>query len=210
MEAQPPRIEIEEYSHFGMLMRLMAGAANLSFMPLRTYTGSQIAQVNPQIAQVTCPYTGEIYNTVPALRLDVAIVHAQCVDAEGNAHIWGLLGAQKEAAFAASRVIVVAEQIVPTASIRADPNRTLIPGLIVDAVVHEPFGAHPSYVHGYYDRDNAFYNAWDAISRDPDALERYLAEMVYGVADREEYAAKLGREALLQQVPPGWRQPEWT
>ncbi len=145
------------------------------------------------IATVECPYTGERLATVPALNPDVTIVHAQRADAQGNTQIWGLLGVQKEAAFASRRVIVVVEELVDEPVIRADPNRTLIPGLAVDAVVVEPWGAHPSYAQGYYDRDNEFYVQWEAISRDPAALERYLDEFVHGVKDRAEYVARLRR-----------------
>jgi len=187
----PNPIELEEYSHFGMVMRLTAGAANLGFMPLRSYAGSDIATVNDHIRKTTCPYTGEEYFTVPALCPDVTIVHAQRADRDGNTQVWGLLGVQKEAAFAADRVIVVVEEIVPTSAIRNDPNRTLIPGLIVDAVVHEPFGAHPSYALGYYDRDNEFYREWDRTAKDLESLERYLEDMVYGTRDRAEYLEKL-------------------
>jgi glutaconate CoA-transferase subunit A len=154
--------------------------------------GTDLPAANPRIAEVECPYTGERLATVPALNPDVTIVHAQRADAQGNTQIWGLLGVQKEAAFASRRVIVVVEELVEEQAIRADPNRTLIPGLAVDAVVVEPWGAHPSYAQGYYDRDNAFYVAWEKISRDPAALERYLDQFVYGVADRAEYVARTG------------------
>lgn len=115
---------------------------------------------------------------VGPLNPDVAIFHAQRADRQGNTQMWGLLGAQKEAAFAARTRIVVVEEIIDEAFIRADPNRTLIPDLIVDAVVHEPYGAHPSYVQGYYDRDNAFYLEWDSISREPDRTQAWLDEWV--------------------------------
>jgi glutaconate CoA-transferase subunit A len=165
-------LELDEYSHFGMVSRFAAGASGLPFWPLRNYAGTDLPKVNANIRQVTCPFTGEQLAAVPALTPDVAIVHAQRADAEGNAQMWGVLGVQKEAAFAASRVIVVAEEIVSDAVIRADPNRTVIPSFIVDAVVREPWGAHPSYVQGYYDRDNEFYVAWEDISREPARLER--------------------------------------
>jgi glutaconate CoA-transferase subunit A len=139
---------------------------------------------------VTCPYTGEQLATVPALNPDVTIVHAQRADPSGNTQIWGLLGVQKEAAFASKHVIVVVEELVDEALIRADPNRTLIPGMIVDAVVVEPWGAHPSYAQGFYDRDNDFYVAWEAVSRDPAKLQAYLEEFVYGLPDRQAYLAK--------------------
>jgi glutaconate CoA-transferase subunit A len=190
VERNDPPLELEEYSHFGMVARLSAGAARLPFWTLRNYMGTDLPAVNPLIRSVTCPYTGEVLATVPALNPDVTVIHAQRADAEGNAQIWGLLGVQKEAAFASRRVIVVVEELVDEATIRADPNRTLIPGLIVDAVVVEPWGAHPSYTQGYYDRDNDFYIGWEPISRDPDALRRYLAEFVYGVKDRAAYVTK--------------------
>jgi glutaconate CoA-transferase subunit A len=185
-------LELEEYSHFGMVGRLCAGAARLPFWPMRNYMGTDLPAANPRIATVECPYTGERLATVPALNPDVTIVHAQRADAQGNTQIWGLLGVQKEAAFASGRVIVVVEELVDEQVIRADPNRTLIPGLVVDAVVVEPWGAHPSYAQGYYDRDNEFYVQWEAISRDPAALGRYLDEFVHGVRDRSEYVARCG------------------
>ena len=187
-----PPLEIEEYSHFGMVARLSAGAARLPFWTMRNYMGTDLPAVNPRIRTVTCPYTGEELATVPALNPDVTIVHAQRADAEGNTQIWGLLGVQKEAAFASRKVIVVVEELVDEAVIRADPNRTIIPGVIVDAVVVEPWGAHPSYAQGYYDRDNEFYVGWEAISRDPAALARYLDEYVYGVEGRAAYVRKCG------------------
>jgi glutaconate CoA-transferase subunit A len=185
-------LELEEYSHFGMVARLSAGAARLPFWPMRNYMGTDLPAANPRIAQVECPYTGERLATVPALNPDVTIVHAQRADAQGNTQIWGLLGVQKEAAFASRHVIVVVEELVHEQVIRADPNRTLIPGLAVDAVVVEPWGAHPSYAQGYYDRDNEFYVAWEKVSRDPAALDRYLGEFVHGVADRAEYVTRIG------------------
>ena len=187
---QPGKIEIEEYSHFGMVARFSAGAAGLPFWPLRDYAGTDLPRVNPRIKAVACPYTGEALATVPALNPDVTIVHAQRADAQGNTQIWGLLGVQKEAAFASRRVIVVAEELVDERVIRSDPNRTLIPALIVDAVVVEPWGAHPSYAQGYYDRDNDFYVGWEAISREPAKLASYLDEFVYGVTDRAAYLKK--------------------
>ena len=189
VEKNDPPLEIEEYSHFGMVARFSAGAARLPFWPLRDYQGTDIPAANPLIREVVCPYTGESLAAVPALNPDVTIVHAQRADAEGNTQIWGLLGVQKEAAFASTHVIVVVEELVDTSVVRADPNRTLIPGMIVDAVVVEPWGAHPSYAQGHYDRDNEFYLAWEHISRDPAALARYLEEFVMGVQDRAGYLA---------------------
>jgi glutaconate CoA-transferase subunit A len=201
-----PQLELEEYSHFGMVGRLSAGAARIPFWPMRNYMGTDLPAANPRIAEVECPYTGERLATVPALNPDVTIVHAQRADAQGNTQIWGLLGVQKEAAFASRRVIVVVEELVDERVIRADPNRTLIPGLAVEAVVVEPWGAHPSYAQGYYDRDNDFYVAWERISREPDGLARYLDEFVYGVPDRAAYAKKqrhLGRLKAQERLCAG-------
>jgi glutaconate CoA-transferase, subunit A len=198
VEGKGPTLELEEYSHFGMVARLSAGAARLPFWTLRNYMGTDLPEVNPLIRSVTCPYTGEVLATVPALNPDVTIIHAQRADGQGNAQIWGLLGVQKEAAFASRRVIVVVEELVEEPVVRADPNRTLIPGLIVDAVVLEPWGAHPSYAQGYYDRDNEFYIGWEKISRDPTALNRYLDDFVHAVPDRAEYIAKCGNLERLK------------
>ncbi len=140
---------------------------------------------------------------MPPLKPDVTIVHAQRADASGDTQAWGLLGCQKEAAFAAERVIVVVEELVDEAVIRADPNRTIIPGLIVDAVVVEPWGAHPSYVQGTYDRDNRFYLDWDPISRDRAATEAWLKDWVFGVGGRAEYVEKLGADRLAALRPSG-------
>jgi glutaconate CoA-transferase subunit A len=131
---------------------------------------------------------------VPALNPDVAIVHVQRADANGNGHLWGILGEQKEAAFASKRVILTAEEIVDEAVVRSDPNRTLVPGFIVSAVCHLPYACHPSYAQGYYDRDNEFYLKWDKVSESPEAVKSYLDEWVYGVEDRAEYWQKLGAE----------------
>jgi glutaconate CoA-transferase subunit A len=188
----PRAVEIEEYSHYGMVARFAAGAARLPFFPLRDYQGSDLPAVNRDIRTVTCPFSGERLAAVPAIHPDVAIVHVQRADRLGNAHVWGLLGVQKEAAFAARAVIVVAEEIVSEEVVRADPNRTLIPGLVVDAVVEEPFGCHPSYAQGYYDRDNAFYVRWREISKDAAGLTAWLDEWVHGVASRAEYVARMG------------------
>jgi glutaconate CoA-transferase subunit A len=132
---------------------------------------------------------------------DVAIVHVQRADQEGNSHIWGILGEQCEAAFAANHVIITAEEIVEESVIRSDPNRTLIPGMIVDAVCHVPYCAHPSYTQGYYDRDNDFYLAWDQISKDEQSIQAYLDQWVFGVKDRNEYWQKLGSQ-VHQRLKP--------
>jgi glutaconate CoA-transferase subunit A len=200
-ESRLPRLEVEEYSHFGMVGRYTAGAANLPFYPLRSYFETDLPKANPLIREIDSPYgDGKVY-TVPPLKPDVSIVHAQRADANGNTQIWGLLGCQKEAAFAADRVIVVVEELVDESVVRADPNRTVIPGLIVDAVVVEPFGAHPSYVQGAYDRDNRFYLDWDAITKDEDAIQGWLREWVHDLDGRGAYIEKLGTDRLAALRP---------
>lgn len=201
-------LEWEEYSHFGMISRLQAGASGLPFMPMKQTGATDLERANPNIRRVTDPYTGEEVIVVPPLNPDVAIVHVQRADAQGNAHLWGIIGEQKEAAFAAKRVILTTEEIVEEEVIRSDPNRTLIPGFIVSAVCHVPYACHPSYAQGYYDRDNAFYLEWDKISESPQAVQEWLEEWVYGVRDRQEYWEKLGPEVHERlKVHPRWSQP---
>ena len=181
-----------------MVGRYTAGAANLPFYPLRSYFETDLPTANPLIREIASPYGDGTVYAVPPLKPDVTIVHAQRADAAGDTQVWGLLGCQKEAAFAADRVIVVVEELVDEAVIRADPNRTIIPGLIVDAVVVEPFGAHPSYVQGAYDRDNRFYLDWDPITRDDDVAPGVAARL--GVRPRR--AGGLHRPS---SAPSGWR-----
>ncbi len=193
-ELEAGNLEWEEYSHFGMIARLQAGAAGLPFMPMNQTAAVDLERANANYRRVRDPYSGREVVVVPALNPEVAIVHVQRADSFGNAHIWGIIGEQKEAAFAAKRVILTAEEIVDESVIRSDPNRTLIPGFIVDAVCHVPYAAHPSYTQGYYDRDNAFYLEWDEISKTPASVRDYLDEWVFGVKDRREYWEKLGSE----------------
>jgi glutaconate CoA-transferase, subunit A len=199
---------LEEYSHFGMVCRYVAGASNLPFFPIRSYFDSDLPKANPRIVAIDSPYGDEQVYAVPPLNPDVTIVHAQRADAAGNTQIWGLLGCQKEAAFAAERVIVVCEELVDEAVVRSDPNRTAIPGLIVDAVVVEPRACHPSYAQGYYDRDNRFYLQWDDISRDTDVLERWLKEWVSGLESHAEYVEKVGDDRWADLAPgEAWSKP---
>jgi glutaconate CoA-transferase subunit A len=196
-------LEWEEYSHFGMISRLQAGAAGLPFMPMNQTAATDLERANPLIRRVPDPYSGKQVITVPALNPDVAIVHVQRADRDGNAHLWGILGEQKEAAFAAKHVILTVEELVDESVIRSDPNRTLIPGFIVSAVCLVPFASHPSYAQGYYDRDNDFYLKWDKISESAETVKSYLDEWVYGVKDRIEYWQKLGKEVHKRlQVKP--------
>jgi len=186
------KLEWEEYSHFGMITRLQAGASGLPFLPMNQTGATDLEKVNPNIKRIPDPYGGRDVIVVPALNPDVAIVHVQRADKNGNAHLWGIIGEQKEAAFAAKRVILTAEEIVDESVIRSDPNRTMIPGIVVSAVCHVPYACHPSYAQGYYNRDNEFYLAWDKISESADSVKAWLDEWIYGVKDRDEYWGKLG------------------
>jgi glutaconate CoA-transferase subunit A len=198
----PGPLEIEEYSHFGMVCRYVAGAANLPFFPLRSYFESDMPSVNPNMRTMHSPFDDgtEVY-VVPPLKPDVTIVHAQRASANGDAQIWGLLGCQKEAAFAAERVIVVCEEVVDESVIRRDPNRTVLPGIVVDAVVEEPYACHPSFAQGYYDRDNAFYLEWEDVSKDPDTLDSWLKEWVFGLESHAESVEKMGAERWKSLEP---------
>jgi glutaconate CoA-transferase subunit A len=188
------KLEWEEYSHFGMITRLQAGASGLPFLPMNQTGAVDLESANPNIKRIPDPYGGKDVIVVPALNPDVAIVHVQRADANGNSHLWGIIGEQKEAAFAAKKVILTAEEIVDESVIRSDPNRTMIPGIVVSAVCHVPFACHPSYAQGYYDRDNEFYLAWDKVSESAETTKQHLDEWVYGVNDRNEYWQKLGAE----------------
>lgn len=207
-EIEAGRLEWEEYSHFAMITRLTAGAAGLPFLPMNPTGAGDLERVNPNFRHIADPYSGREVVTVPALNPDVAIIHVQRADADGNCHLWGILGEQKEAAFASRRLIITAEEIVDPTVIRSDPNRTLIPGFIVSAVCHVPHCAHPSYTQGYYDRDNVFYLEWDRVSADPAQVQAWLQEWVYGLADREQYWRKLGPEVHARlAVEPMWSEP---
>lgn len=197
----PNEIEIEEYTHFGLTSRLYAGAVNLPFVPLRTFTGSDIPKYNENIQSVKSPFDDEDVYAVPPLNPDVSVVRAQRADANGNAHVWGILGEQKEAAFAADTVILSVEEVVNEDVIRSDPNRTLYTEDVVDYVVEEPYGSHPSYAQGYYDRDNETYLNWDSQSASHKSTVEWLEEYVYGVENRREYLSKLPSTRLLDLRP---------
>ncbi|HXM30829.1 MAG TPA: CoA transferase subunit A [Xanthobacteraceae bacterium] len=173
----PNKITIEEHSHAAMANAFDAGAAGLPFAVFRGYRGAELKRVNPNIKDITCPFTGEKLAAVPAIRLDAAIVHAQKADRKGNVLFEGIVGVQKQAVLAAKCSIVTVEEIVDTLEPHS-PNAVILPGWTVSAVVHVPGGAHPSYAHGYYKRDNAYYKKWDAISRDRDSFRAWIDEHV--------------------------------
>jgi len=193
-EIEAGRLEWEEYSHFGMITRLQAGASGLPFLPMNQTGATSLEKVNSNIRRIPDPFGGKDVIAIRALNPDVAIVHTQRADKEGNAHLWGIIGEQKEAAFAAKRVILSTEELVDESVIRSDPNRTMIPGIVVTAVCHVPFACHPSYAQGCYDRDNDFYLQWDKISESRPEVEAWLKEWVYDVADRDAYWEKLGAD----------------
>lgn len=190
----PHPLEIEEHSHAGLSNAYVAGASGLPFAVLRGYTGSDLPHYNDNIRFVRCPFTGEELAAVPAVRPDVAIVHAQKADRRGNVLLWGILGVQKEAVLAAKRAIVTVEEIV--GELDAPPNACVLPGWVVDAVCPVPFGAHPSYAQGYYERDNRFYRAWDAISRDRERFRAWMERHVLGTADFAEYLRSAGIDGI--------------
>jgi glutaconate CoA-transferase subunit A len=172
----PAPLEIEEHSHAGLANRYVAAASGLPFAVLRGYSGTDLPQHTPTIAPIECPFTGERLTAVPALDLDVAIVHAQRADRAGNVQMWGLTGVQKEAVLAARRSLVTVEEIVD--ALAPHPDAVVLPAWAITHVAEAPRGAHPSYAHGYYDRDNAAYRAWDAVARDREAFAAWLRDEV--------------------------------
>ena len=202
-EGVPNGIEIEEYSHFGLVSRLAAGAQDLPFLPLRTFAGSDYPEHVDAIRTVENPYDGDVDEipVVPPLKPDVAIVRAQRADEEGSAHLWGILGEMVEAAFAAETVVLSVEEIVDADVIRSDPNRTSVPSTVVDYVVEEPYGSHPSYAQGYYDRDNEAYLDWNQRSETHESTEEWLDEWVYGVDDRGEYLERMETRRFVDLQP---------
>ena len=172
----PTPLELEEHSHAGMANRYAAGASNLPFAVLRGYVGTELVERSPTVATVECPFTGEELTAVPAIRPDVGIVHAQRADGEGNVQLWGIVGIQKEVVLASERSLVTVEEMVEELEPR--PGAIVLPSWAVGAVAEAPRGAHPSYAHDYYDRDNGFYQRWDEISRERDGFRDWMEEHV--------------------------------
>src|SRR4051794_1086208 len=172
----PNPLEIEEHSHAGLANRYLAAASGLPFAVLRGYQGTDLVEHTSAIAPITCPFTGEVLTAVPALDLDVAIVHAQRADRHGNVQMWGLTGVQKEAVLAARRSLITVEEIVD--ELEPQPNAVVLPEWVVTRVAEVPRGAHPSYAHDYYDRDNEYYREWDEISRDRERFAAWVRDEV--------------------------------
>ncbi len=198
----PQPIEIEEHSNFTIGLGLQAAASGLPFLPTKTVKGSDFRNGN-QFASIRCPFTNEEILAVRSIQPDVAILHVQRADHEGNAHVWGNFGVMREAAFAAKKVILTCEEIVKHDVILSDPNRTVIPGFLVSSVVHEPFGSHPSPTQGYARRDDNFYFDYHRETRSREGFEQWLQKWVLGVKDHREFLERLGKDRVEQLKPEG-------
>jgi glutaconate CoA-transferase subunit A len=186
----PAPLEIVEHAHAGMAAAYAAGASNLPFGLLRGYLGSDLPRYNPQIKFIECPFTGERLAAIPAIRPDVAIIHAQKADHRGNVLMWGVTGAQKEAVLGAKRAIVTVEELVT--SLDAPPNAVVLPSWVVTAVCEVKGGAFPSYAQGYYPRNNAFYKAWDGIAREREGFQDWIERYVLNTKDFDDFRKTLG------------------
>jgi glutaconate CoA-transferase, subunit A len=191
----PSPIEIEEHSHADMAARYQAGASGMPFAVMRGYVGSDLPKYNKKIKSITCPFTGEVLAATPALHPDVTIIHAQKADRQGNVLIYGIIGVQKEAALAAKKVIVTVEEVVD--ELQAPINSCVLPSWVLTSVCVVPGGAHPSYAHGYYKRDNAFCKAWDGISRDRETFLAWMKRHVAGTADFAEFRRSVEAETKV-------------
>jgi glutaconate CoA-transferase subunit A len=198
----PNPIEIEEHSNFTIGLGLQAAASGLPFLPTKTAKGSDFGR-GPQFSRIVCPFTGDELVAVRAIRPDVAIMHVQRADREGNAHVWGNFGVMREAAFAARKVVLTCEEIVDHETILSDPNRNVIPGFVVASVVHEPFGAHPSPTQGYTRRDDDFYFEYHKDTRSREGFERWVEKYVFGVKDHRSFLALLGQARIEKLKPQG-------
>jgi glutaconate CoA-transferase, subunit A len=196
----PHPIQIEEHSNFTIGLGLQAAASGLPFLPTKSIRGSDISR-GPQFGSVKCPFTGDELLAVKAISPDLAILHVQRADREGNAHAWGNFGVMKEAALAAKKVILTCEEVVEHEMILSDPNRTLVPGFLVSSVVHQPFGSHPSPTQGYARRDDHFYFEYHKETRSRDGFEKWLQTWVFSVADHREFLDRLGKDRLEKLVP---------
>ena len=185
----PQPLALQEHAHAGMAAAYAAGASNLPFAVLRGYQGTELNNYNPQIKTIQCPFTGEVLAAVPAIRPDVTVIHAQKADRKGNVLIWGVLGVQKEAVLAAKRAIITVEEIVD--DLRAPTNALVLPTWVITAVCEVPGGAFPSYAQGYYQRNNAFYKAWDLIARDRETFTAWIDKHIHGTKDYEGFRKSL-------------------
>ncbi len=205
---QEGRIEVEDYSHFGITSRLQAAAMGVSYMPTKVMAGTDILNIKSfdedKYKMTECPFTAESYVAVRAIQPDVAIIHASRADTSGNAQVFGATSIIEEQARAAKRVILSVEEIVPSSEIARRPELTLLPGFMVDMVVEIPFGAHPGGMFRYYNSDDVHIGEYWTASKEADTFEKYLAEFVYGVEDRWGYLDKIGARRLMElRADPG-------
>ena len=191
-------IEVEDHSNLTLVMALRAAAMGVSFMPTRTALGSDLFKSNSNLKTVTCPFSGETMTAVAAIAPDVTVIHTQRADRYGNAHAWGNLGSTREACFASRHVIITVEEVVSSKLISSDPNRVIIPGFIVDAVVSAPWGAHPSPVPGYYNRDHQAFIEYRNTSRTPALFAEWQTQWVDAVHGAEAYLKIVGKEKTSQ------------
>jgi glutaconate CoA-transferase subunit A len=205
----PHKIEMEEYSILSLTLAYFAGALDLPFVAAKTLLGSDFPQHSSFLGEnkmkiIESPFNGEKVCLIPPLKHDLGIIHVQRADSFGNAQTWGIMGDSKYGINSCSKVIICAEEIVSTEVIKRDPNRTIIPGFKVNAVVKEPWGGHPSYISGYYDIDWRHFSFYDKATQTLDGFENYLREWVYGVKDRNEYINKIGKDKLDELRPKSW------
>lgn len=190
----PQPLEVINHSNFSISLALEAAARGLPMAVGRSPLGSDIIKDNPHFKKMTCPHSGETLLAIKAVKPDLAVVHVQRADCLGNCQAWGATGITRQAAMAAGRVLVTCEEVVEPEAIRADPDRTLIPGFVVEAVCEAPWGAHPAPVQGYYDLDGPFFREYAAETRDPAKAKAWLDEWVFGIEGRSQYMEKVGRE----------------
>jgi glutaconate CoA-transferase subunit A len=195
--AWPAPLEIQEHGHGDLSNAYVAGAANLPFAVLRAYAGSDLPKFNDKIKFIQCPFTGETLAAVPPVKPDVAIIHAQKADRKGNVLLWGILGVQKEAVLAAKKAIVTVEEIVD--DLHAWPNACILPSWTLHAVCCVPGGASPSYAHGYYQRDNRFYQAWDSIARERLSFSSWIEQHILQTADFAEFRRVYQQSATVSK-----------
>ena len=193
MEQGIPRpIEVRDHSNFSIAQALLAGALGAPYLPTRSLLGSDIPRANGTFREASDPFSGDALLLIPAITPDVTAIAVQRADEDGNAHLWGPWGVSQEAALAARATIVIADEIVARSVIASDPNRTIVPGTKVTAVVHEPGACHPSPLQGRYRRDHEFFHQYHAATRTPEGFAAWIREWVSEVSDRRAYLAKLG------------------